>query len=116
MVRVGIRGEGPRLLLVNGIGASLEMWEPFATRFPDRQVVAFDFPGCGESDRIRRPTRMRGLATLTQKLLDRLGMYNADVLGYSWGGALAQQLVHQAPHRVRRLVLVSTVPGLGGKP
>lgn len=41
---------------------------------------------------------------------------SSDVLGYSFGGALAQELARRAPERVRRLVLCATAPGLGGSP
>jgi pimeloyl-ACP methyl ester carboxylesterase len=49
-------------------------------------------------------------------LLDTLGLERVDVLGYSFGGGLAQELAHRAPKRVRRLVLCATAPGLGGVP
>jgi len=48
--------------------------------------------------------------------LDALALQRVDVLGYSFGGALAQELAHRAPDRVRRLVLCATAPGLGGTP
>src|SRR3712207_5656740 len=59
---------------------------------------------------------MRGYAQLVTQVLDALGFDRVDVLGYSWGGALAQQLAHQAPDRVRALVLAATTPGVGGQP
>jgi poly(3-hydroxyalkanoate) depolymerase len=49
-------------------------------------------------------------------MLDVLGYERVDVLGVSLGGVLAQQLAHQAQHRVRQLVLAATGPGLGGVP
>jgi poly(3-hydroxyoctanoate) depolymerase len=45
-----------------------------------------------------------------------VGLDQVDVLGVSLGGAIAQQPAHQAPHRVRRLILAATMPGLGGVP
>ncbi len=56
---------------------------------------------------------------MIEHLLDRLGYERVDVLGVSFGGMLAQQLAHQAPGRVRRLVLAATgagSPGIGGVP
>lgn len=115
-VRVAVLGEGPPLLLLNGIGGNLEMWEPVVQRFPGRTLVLFDMPGTGESPPLRAPLRMSGYAALVVGLLDELGIARPDVLGYSWGGALAQQLAHTAPDRVRSLVLGATMPGLGGQP
>ncbi len=115
-LRVAVIGTGPPLLLINGIGANIEMWEPVVQHLPGRRLVLFDVPGTGQSPALHLPMRMRGYAKLVVELLDELGIEQADVLGYSWGGALAQQLAHQAPSRVRSLVLGATMPGLGGEP
>jgi poly(3-hydroxyoctanoate) depolymerase len=115
-LRVGRRGAGRPLLLITGIGANLDMWDPFAQLVRDRELIAFDPPGAGLSQRPRYPPRMHGLAQIVQELLDALGLERVDVLGYSFGGALAQELAYRAPNRVRRLVLCATGPGLGGAP
>jgi poly(3-hydroxyalkanoate) depolymerase len=78
--------------------------------------VAFDPPGAGGSQRPPRPLRMRGLAAVVESLLDELDLGPVDMLGYSFGGGLAQELAHRAPQRVRRLILCATAPGLGGVP
>src|ERR1700737_2913115 len=59
---------------------------------------------------------MPGLARQAAHLLDALGHPRVDVLGVSLGGAVAQELAIMNPHRVRRLVLASTMCGLGGLP
>lgn len=115
-LRVGRHGAGRPLLLITGIGAHLDMWAPFARLVSDRELIAFDPPGAGLSERPPFPLRMRGLARVVTALLDALGLERVDVLGYSFGGAIAQELAHRAPHRVRRLVLCATAPGLGGTP
>src|SRR3954449_6968613 len=115
-LRVGRHGSGPPLLLITGIGAHLDMWSPFARFAGDRELIAFDPPGAGLSQRPRRPLRMGGLADVVAQLLDVLRLDRVDVLGYSFGGALAQELARRAPDRVRRLVLCATGPGLGGVP
>ncbi len=59
---------------------------------------------------------MRGLADLTARLLDELSLNEVDVLGYSFGGAVAQELAYRHPGRVSRLVLGATACGIGGIP
>jgi poly(3-hydroxyalkanoate) depolymerase len=102
--------EGLPLLLFNGIGANLELCFPFMEAMPEREIVIFDIPGVGRSAMSWRPRRFSGLARLATKLLDRLGYPEVDVIGVSWGGALAQQFARQYPQRCRRLVLAATSP------
>ena len=101
----------PPLLLFNGIGANLEVCFPFMEAMPEREIVIFDVPGVGRSQMSWRPRRFSGLARLARKLLDRLGYQQVDVIGVSWGGALAQQFARQYPDRCRRLILAATSPG-----
>jgi poly(3-hydroxyoctanoate) depolymerase len=117
-LRAAVRGTGRPLLLLMGIGGNLEMWAPFEDALDGHhvQTVTVDAPGTGESSGYRFPRRMTGLAHTMVGLLDALGYEQVDVLGVSFGGVLAQQLAHQAPTRVRRLVLAATGPGLGGVP
>ncbi len=115
-LRVGRHGSGPPLLLITGIGAHLDMWAPFAAHAGERELVAFDPPGAGLSQRPGLPLRMSGLARVVTEMLDVLGLGRVDVLGYSFGGGLAQELAYRAPERVRRLVLCATAPGVGGCP
>jgi poly(3-hydroxyalkanoate) depolymerase len=102
----------PPLLLCNGIGASLELLEPFADALdPRRPVIRFDMPGVGSSPAPVIPYHLSTLPPMLASLLDQLGYQQADVLGISWGGGLAQQFALSRPERVRRLVLVATAPG-----
>ena len=115
-LRVRIEGSGDPLLLVMGLGGNVEMWGPLVGAMDGRQTIAFDAPGTGDSDLPRRPLRMSGLAGLAGKLLDELGYDRVDVLGVSFGGAVAQQLAIDHPERVRRLILAATTYGLGAIP
>ncbi|PVZ09623.1 alpha/beta fold hydrolase [Actinomycetospora cinnamomea] len=109
--RPGAPGRRP-LVLVNGIGASLEFLDPLVEALdPQRPVVRFDVPGIGGSPLPWVPLPMCGLAYLLAGLLDRLGYRRADVLGLSWGGGIAQQFALQHPDRTGKLALVST--GMG---
>src|SRR5215204_2317946 len=87
-LRVGRHGAGPPLLLITGIGAHIDMWAPFARLAGERELIAFDAPGVGMSQRPRLPLRMGGLAGVARELLDALRLDRVDVLGYSFGGAL----------------------------
>jgi pimeloyl-ACP methyl ester carboxylesterase len=115
LLRISIRGEGPPLLLVMGLGGNIEMWDPLERELNGRgiQTIAYDASGTGDSPARLVPQRMAGLARQAAHLLDTLGLPAADVLGVSFGGAVAQQLAHADPERVRRLVLASTTCGIG---
>ena len=117
-LRTSVRGSGPALLLISGLGASLETGEPVERELVAHglQVISFDAPGVGGSTAYTRPRRLRGVADTVRKMVERLGYDRIAVLGVSLGGAAAQQLAHQAPDLVRRLVLAATSPGLGGLP
>ena len=118
LLRVSVRGAGRPLLLVMGLGGNIEMWGPLerALNAHRIQTIAYDASGTGHSPTRLAPQRMPGLARQAAHLLDALGHPHADVLGVSFGGAVAQELALGNPHRVRRLVLASTACGLGGIP
>jgi poly(3-hydroxyalkanoate) depolymerase len=115
-LRVVRHGEGSPLLLINGIGAPAEMWAPLAARLTGHELVAVDLPGVGSSPPSHWPLRMGGLADLVADLLDQLGQDRIDVLGYSFGGSVAQELAWRAPDRVGRLVLCASTAGVGSAP
>jgi poly(3-hydroxyalkanoate) depolymerase len=109
-------GSGRPLLLINGIGATGELFGPLRAELTDRETIAFDAPGVGGSSTPLLPPSMRALAGQVGSMVDQLGHDSVDVFGISWGGALAQQLARTRPDRVRRLVLCATMPGWGSIP
>src|SRR6516162_4279229 len=115
ILRVAVREGNPAwqpLLLCNGFGASLEMLQPFVDALDTRRaIIRFDMPGLGGSPAPVLPYHLATTAPLLSGILDQLGYQQADVLGISWGGGLAQQFALRCPARVRRLVLVATAPG-----
>jgi len=116
-LRVAVRpGDGTRtpLVLANGIGGSFEVLEPFVDALdPAIEVIRFDPPGVGGSPLPRTPYRFGGLARMVVRVLDELGYSSpVDVLGFSWGGGVAQQLAMCQASRVRRLVLAATGTGM----
>jgi poly(3-hydroxyalkanoate) depolymerase len=116
-IRVSIAGPTTAnpLLLINGIGASLELWQGLRERL-DVETIAFDAPGTGGSPAPRRPRTMFELARSVSALVDQLGYDTVDVLGVSWGGGLAQYLAAVRGSRVRRLILACTGFGAGSIP
>ena len=114
-LRVAIRpgtGAGPPLLLCNGIGMRLEALRPFVDALdPAIEVIRFDAPGVGGSQLPNLPYRFTTLALLLREMLLHLGHQQADVLGISWGGGLAQQFALLNPRLCRRLILVATATG-----
>ena len=115
-IRVGIRpgnGSGTPLLLCSGIGISFEVFDLLVEALdPDLEIIRVDVPGVGGSPDRLLPYSFPELAGLLAGVLDRLGHAKVDVLGFSWGGALAQQFAVQCRDRCRRLILVSTSTGM----
>jgi poly(3-hydroxyalkanoate) depolymerase len=103
----------PPLLLLNGIGASLELLQPFVDQIePAVEVIRFDVPGVGGSPLPAMPYRFTRLCALIAAMLTELGYDDeVDVLGISWGGGVAQHFAAVQRSRCRRLVLVSTATG-----
>jgi pimeloyl-ACP methyl ester carboxylesterase len=101
-------GSGPPLILLHG---GLGMGEMYAPILPllakDRRVITVDLQGHGHTADAGRPLRYPALADDVAALIGHLGLAQADVLGYSLGGATALRTAIQHPDLVRRLVLVS---------
>ncbi len=112
-VHIRVQGHGDPLLLLNGLTRSLESWDPFVRALGERTIVSFDAPGVGQSPLPLLPLSIAQLAELAAAMLDEVGLDRVDVLGFSHGGAVAQQLAFQYPSRVLRLVLVATSCGAG---
>lgn len=106
------KGSHPPLLFFNGIGANIEVIAPFAEALSDRDVIAFDAPGVGGSAAASFPYRPWQFARMAAAILDELGYADVDVMGVSWGGAMAQQFAFQYGTRVRQLILCATSAGM----
>jgi poly(3-hydroxyoctanoate) depolymerase len=117
-MRVLVRevGEGSPVLLINGIGAHTGMWAPLEQALTGFHLIEFDAPGTGRSQTPRLPRSVRSMARLAAGVLDAVEVQQADVIGYSLGGVVGQELAASAPERVRRLVLAATTCGLGAVP
>jgi len=105
------RSARPPLLLLHGLLVTSHAFSGLIPELvPHARVLAPDLPGCGDSDRpppvLCADYSPRWQAAAIEELLDSIGVDQVDLVGHSWGGAIAACLADVAPHRVRRLVLV----------
>lgn len=104
------------ILFFNGIGANIEVVAPLAAAMPERGFIMFDMPGTGESPDPLIPYTPFTMSWTAAQLLGRYGLDEVDVMGVSWGGAMAQHFALQHPGRTRRLTLIATTPGMAMVP
>ena len=109
-------GDGPPLLFISGTGGDLRVQpnvfaSPLSKAFA---LVAYDQRGLGRTDKPDVPYSMAQYADDAAALLDHVGWDDAAVIGVSFGGMVAQELVLRHPGRVKRLVLACTSPGGAG--
>ena len=103
------RGSGSPLLLVHGVMITGEMFEPIIDHYAKHyRVIVPDLRGHGHSQSFSPPYTTDQFATDLARLLDHLNIASAIVLGYSQGGAVAQQFVLNYPARCSRLILACT--------
>ena len=99
----------PPVVLLHGGAGGIEMFGPnIAALARTRHVIAVDLPGHARSAASDRPMRYETMADDIAGLLQQLGIRQADVVGYSLGGGVAQQLTFRHAELVRRLVVVSS--------
>jgi len=108
-------GKGDPILLVSGASSDMNAWEPSTLRSlsSNHTVIVFDSRGVGNTTTGSKPYTIQQLANDTAGLLDALKIQKADVLGYSLGSYIAQQLTITHPDKVNKLILISA--SCGGK-
>ena len=105
-------GSGDPILLIMGLGASLEAWDRIAPLLATRyRTILFDNRGVGRSDVPPGPYAIPQMADDAAAVLDEAGVASAHVFGASMGGMIAQELALNHPARVRSLILGCTACG-----
>jgi pimeloyl-ACP methyl ester carboxylesterase len=114
---VGYRevGTGSPLLLVMGLGGSMDDWQPYfvATLAAHHTVVVFDNAGVGQTAALAPPLTITAMANQVSALISALRLGRPAVLGWSMGGMIAQALAVLHPAQVSRLILAATQAGTG---
>lgn len=113
-IHVSVRGTGPPVLALHGIGGSADSFrEQLAGLGDTHQVIAWDAPGYARSADPDPQPALRDYASSAAALLNRLGRAPAHVIGVSWGGVIATRLALDFPETVRGLVLAGSSRGSG---
>jgi pimeloyl-ACP methyl ester carboxylesterase len=104
-------GSGLPLLCLQHFTGTLDNWDPAVTDplAMGREVILFESAGVGRSSGEVPPT-IAGMTAHAFAFLEALGVKVCDVLGYSLGGMIAQQMAQDRPPTFRRMILVGTAP------
>ena len=109
------QGTAPKLLFVNGSGATLAASQPMLSLFAKHfDLVAHDQRGLGRTSIPDGPYTMAQYAADAAALVEHLGWHTYSVVGVSFGGMVAQELAVTFPQRLERLALICTSPGGAG--
>jgi pimeloyl-ACP methyl ester carboxylesterase len=106
--------EGIPLVFNQHFTGNLDNWDPSVTDgvAKEREVILFNGAGIASSSG-EVPTTFAEMAKNAEAFIDALGLQHVDVLGFSMGGMIAQQIVVDRPDLVRRLILIGTGPRKG---
>lgn len=104
-------GGGPPLLFLNYFAANLDGWDPKITDgfASDHEVILLDGAGIGRSGG-ETPSTVEAMAEGCYQFCQGLGLKSLDVVGFSLGGMIAQQLAFEYPTLIRRMILLGTGP------
>ncbi len=105
-----VRGRGEWLLLIHGLGSSGADWAMQVAALERRfRLIVPDLPGCGHSGSLSADCSIAGFAGSLWALLDHLEVEQANIAGFSLGGAVALEMALQRPDSVPRLALINSL-------
>lgn len=107
------RGAGPPLVMIMGSGSTMAEWDPALLRMlaSGHRLILFDNPGMGRSSPVPSGATFAQMADTVAAFLGAIGVSKADVLAWSLGGFIAQQVAVRRPELVSKLILAGTNPG-----
>ena len=112
VTRYRIEHDGPKVVLIHGVGSSLESWDDvmpaLGTHF---QILRYDLRGLGESTKVHTRYELSDFVNDFAALMSHIGWQSCHVVGHSLGGLVAQGIALAYPGLVDKLVLSSTVAG-----
>jgi pimeloyl-ACP methyl ester carboxylesterase len=100
------------LLFLNGIAADSRLANGLLARIAGRTLITLDMPGVGGTPDRLMPYSIADAARAVVLAMAELGHPRFDLAGFSWGGAVAQQMALDHPKNIRRLILIATSPVL----
>lgn len=106
-------GKGSPILLINGYSAPLDFWDPTLIErlASNHTVITFDNRGVGNTTVGNKKFSIPQFAQDTSKLLDALKIKKADIIGWSMGGMIAQELALSNPEKVGKLIIYASTCG-----
>ncbi len=112
-IEIGDSDANPPLILLHGLNDCYSTWKHMTAELAkDRRVLIPDLPGHGYSGRPDASYELQWYASIMAQWLDLLDFQQVDCAGHSFGGGVAQMLLRECPHRIRKLALLSS-GGLG---
>ena len=108
-------GNGIPLVLLHGFAQDSRIWNPqieFLSKY--FTIIAWDAPGAGQSEDPPDNFNISNWADCLATFLDSANIFQAHILGLSWGGLLVQEFYHRHPTRVLSIILVGTYAGWRG--
>jgi pimeloyl-ACP methyl ester carboxylesterase len=96
-------------LLLHGVGSSSASWDELSKHLDGRRIIAPDYRGHGQSDAPTPPYIAEDFVADALRIMDELGLAKVILVGFSIGALFAARIALEAPQRVERLVLVSSI-------